>query len=287
MTQFNAELPFPIRIVKSIIALTGGRGQYFLRTMLQKLGLMEGTAKYQFFDGQIYVPLNHPATFTETDHTTLHGIREINFANAIYRTLGDFTLVDCGAAYGVVCMRLTKLCPTLKKVIAIDPNPKHCALLEKNLSGTDVDYDVLQAGVSDFTGSANIVFPQGQANPYSAYLEADEDGDIHITSIDKLTINPDHDIALKIDVEGEEVATFLGASATIKKAKNVCVFVEIHPETLRRKNIKAEDILQAASKLRKFKWMDADMPTHVIDETKPFFDQFSEVRQYDIISVSV
>lgn len=279
-------LPLSVVLGQSLLILTKGRGDYFLHTLLRKIGALNGIGKYPFFDGYIYIPLKNFYTLRLRDFTLYQGLREINFANAIYANLEKFTLVDCGAAFGQISMRLAKLCPGLDKIVAIDPNLTHCQLLEKNLSQGNVAFEVLNIGVSDFTGRAEIVFPNGPDDPYSAYIQQKEDGTIEIKKIDDIQAPSNQDLALKIDVEGEEIAVIQGARNTIKAANKVCLFVEIHPTVLRRKSQTGEQILLEASKIRGFKWMLAEQPTHVLDENRPFFDQVAETRQYDVIGVS-
>ena len=278
--------PFYIRLAQSIVALTGGKGEHFLRKVYNKLGLLSGYGRYPFFDGYMYVPFHNPHSLGERNHTFLQGLRDINFINALYQNLDDFILIDCGAAYGMISMRLAKLCPKLKKVIAIDPNEQHCEILNKNLGLTDKEFEVVYGGVSNFTGKAEIVFPNGPADPYSAYIEPRETGSISIVQIDDLITENTMDLALKIDVEGEEISVLEGGAAAIAKAPNVGLFIEIHPEPLARKGNQAQDILKAASKIRKFKWVLAELPTHEISEDLPFFEQVDEIRQYDIIGIS-
>ena len=94
-------------------------------------------------------------------------------------------------------------------------------------------------------------------------------------------------LILKIDVEGQEKAVFLGGRGTILSYKNVIVFLEIMPKVLERENSSAEDIFQTAESIRKFDWVLSDYPYTKIDRSKPFSEQFGASIQRDVIGISV
>lgn len=254
--------------------------------MFISLGLLNRVAKFKYFKTGIYVPLDIPDTIHVDNFSLYHGLREINFANLTYQHLRAYTLIDCGCAFGQVSMRMASVCSNLERIIAIDPNASHCEITRKNLSLTTVHFTVLNSAVSNFTGKGKLVFPRGEHDSHSAYIEANKSGDIEVSRLDDLIQAPAKHVALKLDVEGQEINAIKGAERIISESDVICIFVEIHPAVLKRNGDKGEEILRAVSSIRPMKWWLAENPLHAIDDHRPFFDQVDEVRQYDVMGVS-
>lgn len=284
----HVEVPWYFRCARASYAmLAGSRGEYFVYRMLKRAGLLDRTGRFPFYGGHINIPLGIPETLFIHDFSLFHGLREINFANAIHRTLGpQSTLVDCGAAFGQVSCRLSRLCPNISDLVVIEPNPEHHDVLKKNLSMLhDQRVRLVKAGVGSITGRGELQFPNGRADSHSAYVKSSTAGNVELTTIDDLLPEFAGDLAMKIDVEGGELDVLEGAEKAIKNARNLCLFIEIHPKVLKRTSQTAEQILQKVSSLRPVTWSIADAPLTVIDPDRSFFSQVPE-RIYDVIGIS-
>ncbi|WP_077730101.1 FkbM family methyltransferase [Methylocaldum sp. 14B] len=286
--QKSADFPLYFRIARALNTLLNGRrGEYFFYSILGKLGLLNRIGRFPFFDSHIYIPLTIPETLFIRDFSLFQALREVNFANVIYQSFGNSsTFIDCGAAFGQISYRMAKLCPNISNIIAIEPNPDSFFVLRKNLDLLKGKNTYLfNTAVSNFRGKGTLCFPHGQSDPHSAYIKEADFGAIDVIRIDDLQHLYTRDVAIKLDVEGGELAAIEGAIETISKADNVCFFIEIHPDVLARNNCNAEDLLMTITNIRDTKWFIADAPLTMINPSKPFFEQVNR-KIYDVIGVS-
>ena len=271
--------------------LTGYRGEFFLYTLLGRLGRLERAGRFEYFGGVIYIPLKVPETLYLNDFSLFQGLREVNFAHQLNMVFDDFVFLDCGAYFGQVSMRVAKLCPGLSEVILFDPNQDNCAYSEANLRLTGKPYRVINAAVSDFSGRATLIFPEGPTVPDSAYIDKNDNGDIKVIRLDDLprayNVNlAGKNVGIKLDVEGQERAAVLGAERIIREAKGVCFFMELHPGVLRKKGQTAESLLRTVSGIRPTDWYVADQPELKLKLDAPIFEQIGEERICDVIGVA-
>jgi hypothetical protein len=92
-------------------------------------------------------------------------------------------------------------------------------------------------------------------------------------------------LALKIDVEGQEIQLLRGAQALIKNAEKVIILIEVHPEVLERTNHTPDDLFATAEECREFDWTVPLYENIPINRDLSFFEQVP-VGQYDIIGIS-
>ena len=284
----SADFPLLFRLARAFSTLLDGhRGQFFLYHLLSRLGQLKGAGRFRFFDSHIYIPLDIPETLFIRDFSLFEGLREVNFANAVLHNLSaNATFIDCGAAFGQVSCRIARLCPNVGTIVAVEPNPVSCAFVEKNLALIEGKAThLVNAAVSNFRGKGELCFPRGEHDTHSAYIRQSDSGSIEVTRIDDLAPLVHGDVALKLDVEGAELAAIEGAQETIRRADNICFLVEVHPEVLARTGYRAEDMLMAINRIRETTWVLADAPLTRIDPHRPFFDQV-EKRIYDVIGIS-
>jgi len=288
----DPDYPFLFRVARTLYTfLSGYRGEFFLYTLLGRLGRLERAGRFEYFGGIIYIPLKVPETLYLNDFSLFQGLREVNFAHQLNLMFDDFVFLDCGAYFGQVSMRVAKLCPGLSEVILFDPNQENCIYSNANLQLTGKPFSVINAAVSDFSGKATLVFPEGPNVPDSAYIEKNEEGDIRVIRLDDLPGEfavdlSGKNIGIKLDVEGQERAAVSGAERLIREAKAVCFFMELHPGVLRKKGQTAESLLQAVSEIRATDWYVADKPELKLTPDAPVFQQIGEERICDVIGVA-
>ena len=292
--ETKVSLPLLFRIARAAFDLLDGvKGEYFIYSILRRSGYLDKKiGRFKYFGGVINLPLLMPETLSEGDFSLFHGLREINYASILNEFEEDFTLIDCGAYFGQVSMRLSKLCPKLQRIVAVEANPDNHEVLEMNLNLTGTDHTVVKCAISDSSGFARMVFPRGARDADSGYIEEADDGPIQIKSLDDIVVDLELpvagvNVALKIDVEGEELTLVRGAKELIASASKVALFVELHPEVLRRKNLTAELLLSEISEIRPMKWCLADKPYFKISSDSPVYDQIGRERVCDVIGVSV
>ena len=93
-------------------------------------------------------------------------------------------------------------------------------------------------------------------------------------------------LAIKLDVEGQELAAVQGGESLIRGAGGVCYFMELHPGVLKRAGQTAESLLRAVSALRPTEWHVADQPEVKLNIDEPIFEQIGEERICDVIGVA-
>lgn len=201
-----------------------------------------------------------------------------------------FTLVDLGADIGTVSSLVAVHCKKLNNVVAFEPNPKSFALLEANLGQLSQTTQCVNAAVSDFDGFANFHADPDRLNDHEGYIDNSGKGDTLVTSLDSWQTQQaksvlENTIALKIDVEGQEIPLLLGARRIIKQAQKVIILIEVHPDVLARSNQTPDDLFAAAEQSRDFDWTVPLYNNAPVDRTQKFFEQVPQ-GQYDIIGIS-
>lgn len=284
----DPDYPFLFRIARSLYALLSGyRGEFFFYSLLGKLNRLEQAGRFGYFGGDIYIPLRVPETLYLRDFSLFQGLREVNFAHQLNTMFDEFVLLDCGGYFGQVSMRVASLCPGARELLLFDPNPENCVYSEANLALTGKPFKVINSAVSDFSGAARLVFPEGPNVPDSAFIEKADDGDIEVIRLDDLQQDlAGRNLAIKLDVEGQELAAVHGGERLIREARGVCYFMELHPGVLKRAGQTAESLLQAVSDVRPTRWHLADQPELSLSLDRPIFEQIGEERICDVIGVA-
>ena len=288
----DPDFPFLFRVARTFYTLLSGyRGKFFFYSLLGKFNGLDQAGRFEYFGGRVYIPLRVPETLYVNDFSLFQGLREINFAHQLNSMFEEFVLLDCGGYFAQVSMRIEKLCPGLENTVIFDPNAENCVYSRANLELTGKPFKVINAAVSDFSGNARLIFPEGPNVPDSAYIEKCEDGDIGVLRLDDLLASHSIDlsgknVAIKLDVEGQEKAAVLGAERVIREAGAVCFFMELHPGVLKRTGQTAESLLQSVSEIRHTDWYVADQPDLKLMSGAPVFEQIGEERIIDIVGVA-
>jgi len=216
------------------------------------------------------------------------------FTKILDKYLVKFDFFDLGADVGVVSALINKHCDGLQNIIALEPNPIAFGVLEKNLNNISSQHKAYHQAISDFKGYALFNYNMERGSDHEGHLVIEEreqalKSSSKVTTLDDLVADNNlkihQNIALKIDVEGQEKAMLKGGRRIITNADKVVLLLELHPEVLARDNQTPEDILNEAEKLRSFKWIVPIQENRRIDRTRNFYDQFP-LQQYDIIGIS-
>ncbi len=216
------------------------------------------------------------------------------FCDVLDNLKTPFTLFDFGADIGTVSSLVAVNCPNLKNVVAFEPNPKSFEVLVNNLDNLSQQAQCVNAAVSDFDGFAYFHADTDRLNDHEGYIDRNMDniatGDTTVTTLDSWQAKQDKflvekTVALKIDVEGQEIQVIHGAQALIKCAKKVIILIEVHPQVLARTNNSPDDLFAAAEQYRTFDWTVPLYQSTPINRNLSLFEQVP-MGQYDIIGVS-
>ena len=147
---------------------------------------------------------------------------------------GDF--LDVGAHVGLYA--LTAARATSGRVLAIEPNPSARVQLERNVQlNRCANVIVLGSAVADRSGSATLHVPATPDPSFSSlaggrFVEG-EPVEVEVTTVDaeveRLGLRP---AAVKIDVEGGEIAVVAGMQETLRAHRPV-LLVEVSEESAR------------------------------------------------------
>lgn len=280
MTPINRPLPLWFRLVNRL-----PRGRFRIRGWLKNAGLLERNVNVPFYDRHITLPLS----MVSGDDLQKYQLERISrFASICDAHLGRFDLIDCGAHVGLFSSQFCMLSKRVRKLTAIEPNPQLFALLTKNLEDVDAtSLECVNAALSDFEGRGRLVASEDDPDSLDAmYLLIDPDGDLDVTTLSGLLRRrTEHQVALKVDVEGQEVQVLSGAADEIRSLAGVVVFIEIHAAILKRIGLSDTEMLARLEKIRRFRWFNAD-DGRAINSALPILPQVRQDRQCDLIGVA-
>jgi len=211
------------------------------------------------------------------------------FTQTLNDSLDNFDFIDLGADVGVVSALVNKHCNGINKIIALEPNPSVYSVLKQNLLNISTKHYAFNQAISDFNGYGEFSFNSSQGSDHEGHLINNTTGKTEVITLDSLIENNqitlEKNIAIKIDVEGQEKAVFLGAKITIQQAEKIIVLLELHPDVLTRDKQTPEELFTEAEKLRNFTWLVPIQNNKKVDRTKNFYQQFP-LQQYDVIGIA-
>lgn len=260
-------------------------GKYRLYQLTAKL-LKNFVIKHAMGERAFYVPYDQWCFWKNYGPNNYYLEEMLPFADYINANMAEFDFIDLGADIGTVSGLIQKHCPELNAIIAVEPNPSSFAILSLNYQQ---QAQVFNIAVSDFNGSCQFTFENEQASDHEGHLEPNKQGATQVFCLDNI-IHDNHiallnHVVIKIDVEGQEQAVFRGAKSVIQQASKVVVLLELHPDTLTRDELTAEDIFTEAESIAQFKWLVPLLNNKEVDRTIPFYEQFP-LQQYDVIGVA-
>jgi FkbM family methyltransferase len=144
------------------------------------------------------------------------------FLAALIRAVQAKTFVDVGANIGAYSVLMS---PFVASIVAYEANPAPAGELARNLELNDIDGKVRQVAVSDRAGSVEFGIVSRFAGN-SAVVAGDSKPDFRETRVvEAVTLDAElaaaeEPLAMKIDVEGHEVAVLNGARSVLA---NRCV----------------------------------------------------------------
>lgn len=127
---------------------------------------------------------------------------------------GDRVL-DVGANIGIFSLEAGRSVGNHGMVVAIEPEPTNLELLKRNITENScTNVSIIQAAVSDSTGSANLVLDPSNSGTH--VLERHEDAPLHPNSEVPLALNTHHQIEVQT-ITASEAASVLGGHIRLMK----------------------------------------------------------------------
>jgi FkbM family methyltransferase len=213
------------------------------------------------------------------------------FAAAVRAAKGPVTLIDCGADIGVFARLVLAKGARISRVIAYEPNATSFQVLRLNLAGLSIPTDLRNAAVSSTPGEMCLITDTAEEYDHGAFLGPPSQGGLPVTveTIDQLQLDAITTVALKIDVEGEELGVLQGATTTLRHCDAFVVQFEAHPAVAARTGIDPRECLMLLRSLGAEHWVafcerSGEMVSDVSPD-RPFFEQLRADDIYDVVAV--
>jgi FkbM family methyltransferase len=265
------------------------RGSTRLLKSLARLGWLARPVDYRIGDSlRILVPIaRNGYDRYDLDHYETEFLDALS--TAIKQIPASFTLIDCGADIGVISIKLLAICPSITRTVAFEPNSEAYPWLQRNLERLKIPARAIHAAVADFEGKGRLIAPDAkwtpgiETNHTQYFLEPAPDGPIDVTKIDSLGCPASESLAIKLDLEGGELAALRGASQTISMAPNVVVAMEAHPAVAARTGIDPVECLRFLASLRPFLF-NVSETGQTLDPVRAVFEQIAPTQVYNILA---
>lgn len=164
-------------------------------------------------------------------------LREIRILQSVLGS-GD-TFLDVGANHGTYAVQLAQTVGPAGRVIAFEPQPRLASLIRRSFADNGFRHaEVLEIGCGDARATTTFYVPSGHSGAATLYRDfaagaAVQPITVRIERLDDVLAGetlPGR-VAMKLDVEGAEVAALRGAIQFLRQRRPLVVF-EINPTSL-------------------------------------------------------
>jgi len=258
---------------------------YRFRQLMSGLGLLHGAAHFPFHASTVAAPLTEQEAWSYGRLDNYNRATTQSFAAIADRALGTFDLIDCGAHLGLFGAQVATFSQGCRRIIAIEPNPEVYPYVEGNLrAGRVTDITTIPAAVSDFTGHGRLCAPDYDPHSDQAlFLAPDPAGPIAVIRLDSLGDQVGPRLAVKLDIEGQELAVLQAAADFLRSRERLVLCLELHENVLARVGQTDHGVLQAINAIRPMVWVEADHPERVLDISQPILPQTVYRGQCDVV----
>ena len=167
---------------------------------------------------------------------------------------------------------------------AFEPEPSNFELLSKNVKENNHNHVTLvQKAVSDKNSKINLYVSKRNLASHRIFDGEDkrESIEIDVITLDEYFKNFEKPIKfIKIDVEGAEGATLLGASKIIKNSKNLVIMMEYFPKWIKKFGDIPEEILKSLIE-KQFKLFNINQENKKLDPIvlTNFIEEYNEQKK--------
>lgn len=269
---------------KLVIALPHARRP--LLRQLRAMGALDRIASFKFYGTRVVAPLSDYEGGWRCEFSGYQIRRVARFAMMCDGFMGDFDLIDCGAYLGLVAAQFARCSAGVRKLTAIEPNSQLFPLMEFNLREARVaEVECINAALANFQGRGRLVAPDYNAGPDARFLVEDASGDVDVITLSSVLRGRTRpNVAIKIDVEGQEAPVLCAAEDDIRSLQKVVLFVEVHRQVLDRIGMSDIELMKQINGIRPFRWVRASDGAPIIPE-RSVLAEFG-VTQCDAIGIS-
>ena len=236
-----------------------------------------------------YIEIDGQKLFLDKEDSLLLSTRKNNYDRFEIECLkqiikkGD-TVVDLGANIGYYTLILAQSVGKSGHVYAFEPEPSNFEILSKNVKENKHDnVTLVQKAVSDKNGKIKLYISKRNLASHRIFDAEDKRKSIEIdvTTLDeyfqksKKLVN-----FIKMDVEGAEGATILGASKIIEDSKNLIIMMEYFPKWIKKFGDIPEEILKSLVG-KKFKLFNINKKNKKLDSIliSNFIEEYNEQKK--------
>ena len=180
---------------------------------------------------------------------------------------GDI-VVDLGANIGYYTLTLAQLVGKSGHVYAFEPDPSNFEILSKNVKENKHDnVTLVQKAISDKNGKVKLYVSKRNLASHRIFDAEDkrESIEVDVTTLDEYFQKSKKLVKfIKMDVEGAEGATILGASKIIEDSKNLVIMMEYFPKWIKKFGDVPEEILKSLVE-KKFKLFNINKKNKKLD----------------------
>ena len=268
----------------------GVRGSWRLLGALGKIGVLDRPVNFKLSNSVgIIVPISR-IPWDEKDVANYESDLFERLRGYLTPLTAPVTLIDGGADIGLFSLKTLLLCPAIQRIVAFEPNPDGFVWLQQNVGRLAVRGEAVQKALSDFEGLGRLEAPSAEFEKLAGYrmdhaanfLAPSPDGDIPVTTVDKLSLPEGGNLVLKLDIEGGEKAALQGAMRTIQAAANVVIVIEAHPLVAKRTGMDPVECLRLLASFRKFRFIAGETGAP-IEIDRPIFEQLPPTQVYNLI----
>lgn len=154
--------------------------------------------------------------------------QDIYFDNNLYTSLEEEVFVDCGAFDGDSIKEfLTRRNNSFGKIIAIEPDPENCKVLEARVAALPTELGRKIKIFQNAAGSRREIVTFNVTGTAGSSIGS---GDYKVSSIPLDELNDFNPTLIKMDIEGAEPDAILGASNIIRKNMPILAICTYHAQ---------------------------------------------------------
>jgi FkbM family methyltransferase len=282
--------PWYFRLAQGLIAaeLPGGWLTWrMIARAHRSMGVLDQSAPFRLDHAEtVLMPLYWPQLVRKDRVPNYEQHQVAAFAEAVGRLGPDVAMVDCGADVGLFTRLVLRRSTSISRLVAVEPNPRSHYLLSRNLSGLAIEARAIRAAVSHQLGQATLRAADYNEDDHARYIDP-VGGDTPLLTIDSLDLPRGRPVALKIDVEGEELNAIIGARGTLSAAPAFVVQIEANADVVMRTSVNPVDIVRVVQEIRPVSVSvihdHRGMLGGALDVSRPFFAQHPHFKSCDIL----